>query len=92
MPSCAPAPTAALADVLLAVATHAQIAADDGEWAARHVLAAAAARAAQLGGGHGGGEGEAGAPRAPLGRGYTLEEEEEEEEEEVEGGAKPRRR
>jgi hypothetical protein len=84
--------TAALADVLLAVATHAQIAADDGDWAARHVLAAAAARAARLGGGGGG---EEGAPRAPPGRGYTLEEgdgEEEGEDEIVVEDAKPRRR
>ena len=65
---------AALADVLLAVATHAQVAADDGEFSARHLLAAAATRAAALS--SGGNDGAASQPpRAPQGRGYALDEE-----------------
>ena len=63
--------SAALADVLLAVATHAQVASDDGDFSARHVIAAAAARAAEL---SGGGDEPAGAPQAPQGRGYALDE------------------
>ena len=64
--------TAALADVLLAVATHAQVGADDGEFSACHLLAAAAARAAALGScGDGGTVSQP--PRAPQGRGYALD-------------------
>lgn len=63
--------SAALADVLLAVATHAQVASDEGDFSARHVIAAAAARAAALSGGD---DEPGGAPQAPQGRGYTLDE------------------
>lgn len=63
--------SAALADVLLAVATHAQVASVDGDFSARHVIAAAAARAAALSGGD---DEPGGAPQAPQGRGYTLDE------------------
>jgi hypothetical protein len=75
---------AALADVLLAVATHAQIAADDGDFAARHILAAAAAAAAALSSADAaGGAAAAGLqPRAPEGRGYALDAADDEEEEE----------
>ena len=65
---------AALARVVAAVALHATVAGDDGEWGALQLMAEAAALtagAASAGGGR---------PVAPLGRGYALEEEEEEEE------------
>ena len=63
---------AALADVLLAVATHAQVASDDGDFSARHLLSAAAAKAAALSGA--GDESPSQPPRAPQGRGYALDE------------------
>ena len=54
------------------MATHAQVAADDGDFSARHVLAAAAARAAALS--SGGDSAASQPPRAPQGRGYALDE------------------
>ena len=71
--------TDALADVLRAVALHAHVAADEGQFNGRDVLTAAAARARE---GHGApGDGDA-APVVPAGRGYIVEDDEDEEEEE----------
>jgi len=66
-----------LAEVLLAVAVQALVAADDGAFSTRDVLNVASQRATAL---------RAGTNRlrdVPQGRGYVLEEEEEEEEEVV---------
>jgi tetrapyrrole methylase family protein/MazG family protein len=70
--------TDALADVLRAVALHAHVAADEGQFNGRDVLTAAAAKAREGEGASGNGDE---APVVPAGRGYIVEDDEEEEEE-----------
>lgn len=67
----------ALADVLQAVALHAHVAADEGQFNGRDLLTAAAERARE---GHGAAD--SAAPAMPAGRGYIVEEDESEDEEE----------
>lgn len=78
------AAAAALADVLLHVATHALVEADDaGDWGPRDLLSAAAGRAAVL-------AGDGAALRAPpAGRGYALDDSDGDEYDEEEQEAPP---
>lgn len=61
----------ALADVLVAVALHAHVAADEGQFTAADLLAAAARKAREMQGS--GGEQENEPPAVPAGRGYVVD-------------------